>query len=34
MAPKAEMVHVIHNALILCVIDLGGGNLLHEIGIA
>ena len=25
MAAKVEMVHIIHNALVLCVIDPGGG---------
>ena len=34
MAAKVEMVHIIYNALVLCVIDPGEGgvNLLHEIG--
>ena len=25
MVTKVEIVHIIHNALVLCVIDLGGG---------
>ena len=38
MAANVEMVHIVHNALVLCLIDSGGGgwgdNLLHEIQIA
>ena len=35
MVTKVEIVHIIHNALVLCVIDLGGGGLLlHRIGSA
>ena len=34
-AAKVEIVNIIHNALVLCVIDPGGGgNLLHKIGSA
>ena len=29
MAAKVEIVHIIHNALVLCVIDPGGGGVIY-----